>query len=161
LKEIKPGFFTGGPILRNRLFVSALFELDRYRTKGDPQLMILPTTALLDQTTPGGAARTLLTQYAPPVSSAAQPLVDVVVKPPLAINQSLAVPRVDYLRHDGADRLMFRASVERDDQPDFGWTPYPAFVTPLTTNAMSIGGAWLHSFNALLTNEARIGFTTD
>src|SRR6202044_1679820 len=53
------------------------------------------------------------------------------------------------------------ASVQRNNQPDFMWTPYPDFVTPLTNNAMNVGGSWLHSFNPTLTNEARIGFTTN
>jgi hypothetical protein len=161
LKEIDPGFFAGGPILPNRLFVSGLFEVDRYRTKGDPEDMTLPTTALLNQSAPGGAARSLLTQYAPPVSNMTLPLVDYVVRPPIAINQWLAVPRLDYLRHDGTDRFMFRASLANNSQPDFGWTPYPDFVTPLTTNANSGGGTWLHTFNPGLTSEARAGFTTD
>lgn len=161
LKQVEPGFFAGGPIVRNRLFVSGLFDLDRYRTKSDPGYITVPTTTLLAETAPGGAARALLTQYAPPVSNVAQPLVELLVKPPVAINTWLATPRADYLRHDGADRFMFRASVERNHQPDFGWTPYPDFVTPLTTNSTSVAGTWLHSFNPGLTSEARIGFTAD
>jgi hypothetical protein len=161
LKQIEPGFFAGGPILRNRLFVSGLLDLDRYRTKTDPGYIVVPTTALLAETEPGGAARALLTQYAPPVSNVTQPLVELVVRPPVGIDQWLVTPRVDYLRHNGADRFMFRASVERNNQPDFMWTPYPDFVTPLATNSSSTGGSWLHSFNPRLTSEARIGVTTD
>ena len=57
-------------------------------------------------------------------------------------------------RRGGLDSC-FRATVQQNRQPDFSWTPYPAFVTPLTQGANSFGGAWLRWFNSSLTNEAR------
>ncbi len=44
LKETEPGVVTGGPILKNRWFISGVFELNRYRTKSDPQTLVVPTT---------------------------------------------------------------------------------------------------------------------
>ena len=160
LKQTEPGVVTGGPILKNRWFISGVFELNRYRTKSDPQTLVVPTTGFLATIT-GPTAAALFAQYAPPVSNLQQTLANISMRPPVAINNFLVAPRSDYLRRDGADRFLFRAAVSQNNQPDFGWTPYPAFVTPLTQGANSGGAAWLRSFSSSLTNEARAGFSTD
>ncbi len=161
LKATDPGFFLGGPILRNRLFVSAAFEASWFRTKQDPETIALPTTTFV-QTTTTGAAHQLLQQYAPPpVTNGASDLAGLTVEPPVSTNLLLASPRVDYLTHNGASRLLFRSSISRQDQPDFGWTPYTEFITPFVSNSLNLGGAWLWNWSPSLSNEARAGLSTD
>jgi hypothetical protein len=161
LKGTDPGFFLGGPILRNRLFVSAAFEVNRFRTKQDPATIKLPTTAFVQITTTG-AAHQLLQQYAPPpVTNGASDLADLTVEAPVSTNLLLASPRVDYLTHNGASRLLFRSSISRADQPDFGWTPYSQFITPFVSNSLSLAGAWLWNWSPSLANELRAGLSTD
>lgn len=159
-KQTEPGVAIGGPILKNRWFISGVFDLTRYRTKSDPENITVPTTGYLATIT-GATAKALFAQYAPPVADLQQTIANIVVQPPVAINSFLIAPRTDYLRRDGADRFLFRAAVNQNNQPDFGWTPYPAFVTPLTQGANSGAGAWLRAINASLTNELRAGFSTD
>ena len=160
LRQTDPGFFLGGPILRDRLFVSLAFEMNRFRTKQDPGTITLPTAAFFQAST--GAARQLLQQYAPalPITGVAS-LATLTVQPPVATNLLLLSPRVDYLTRDGASRLMFRSSIARSDQPDFGWTPYSDFVTPFVSNAASFAGTWLWNSKRSLSNEARVGVSTD
>jgi hypothetical protein len=160
LKEIEPGVVIGGPIWKNRWFVSGAFELNRYRTKSDPESLEVPTTGFVAQIT-GLTAKTLFQQFAPPAADLRDMVTNVTYRPPVVVNGLLATPRSDYLRRDGADRFLLRAAVSRDNQPDFAWTPYPAFVTPLTQGANSGAAAWLRSFNPSLTHEARVGFSTD
>ena len=161
LKGTDPGFFLGGPILRDRLFVAMAFEVNRFRTKQDPGIITLPTTSFVQKTT-AGAAHQLLQQYAPPpVTNGASDLANVIVEAPIADNRLLASPRLDYLAHNSASRLLFRSGISRGDQPDFGWTPYREFITPFVANSMSLGGAWLSSAGSSLTNEARAGLSTD
>jgi hypothetical protein len=162
LKESEPGVFAGGPIRGNRLFASASFQLGRYRSKQDPEVMTLPTTMFLSHTATGSTARTLLEQYASlPIAAADAPLADVVVRPPVAEDRLLATARADYLRGGGSRRFLIRAVTSRDNQRDFAWTPYPDFVTPLVQNTSGGGGAWIWSPNPRLTNEVRAGVTVD
>ena len=161
LKQTDPGFFLGGPILRDRLFVSLAFEVNRFRTKQDPGTITLPSTTFV-QATSTGAAHQLLQQYAPPpVTNGGSDLATVTVQPPVATNLLLASPRVDYLTRDGASRFMFRSSIALSEQPDFGWTPYSQFITPFVSNASSFAGTWLWNSKRSLSNEARVGVSTD
>jgi hypothetical protein len=160
LRGIEPGFFLGGPILRNRLFVSAALDVSRFRTKQDPETISLPTSSLVRSAT--GAARQLLQQYAPPpVANGTSSTAELTVEPPIATNQMLVSPRVDYLTHNDASRFLFRSSILLEDQPDFAWTPYSAFVTPLMSDSSNLEGAWLWNGSPSLSSEARVGLTTD
>jgi hypothetical protein len=160
LRRTEPGVVAGGPILANRWFLSGVFDLTRYSTKSDPQPLLVPTTEFVAQIT-GPTAKALFAQFAPPVSNLQQSVATITVRPPVEIHSFLVAPRSDYLLRGGADRFLFRAEVNQDNQPDFGWTPYPAFVTPLTQGANSGAAAWLRAFSPALTNEARAGFSTD
>jgi len=159
LKGTDPGFFLGGPIPRNQLFVSVAFEVNRFRTKQDPGTITLPTTTFVQSST--GAAHQLLQQYAPPPLTNGSDLATITVAPPVATNLLLVSPRLDYLTRDGASRFMFRSSIALSDQPDFGWTPYSQFITPFVSNAESFAGTWLWNSKSSLSNEARAGVSTD
>jgi hypothetical protein len=162
LHDKEPGASVGGPLRQGSLYIAASFEVDRYASEDDPQTILIPTTAFLEQTAVGGSARRLLQQYpAPPVTDGSAPLAQYVVRPPQEVNRLLALPRVDYLRRDGKDRLMLRSQVARETQPDFGWTPYKDFVTPLDLDTFGVAGGWLRTAGPALTNEIRFGVATD
>src|SRR5205085_7249 len=80
--------------------------------------------------------------------------------PPSSLRQFLATPRVDSVFRNGAVRLMLRASISSVDRPDFNWTPYKDFVSPLTQNATSLAAA-LVSASSEVTNELRAGWSLD
>jgi hypothetical protein len=162
LKYSEPGFFVGGPILRNLLFVSAAFDYERFRSESDPQDFVLPTPNLAQMAAPGTAARQLLSVFPAAVpANATGPVVDLSIAPPVSINQLLALPRVDYLPRGGRDRLLARLALSRVDEPDFEWTPYPEFTTPLCQNSTGFALAWIRELNPATTNEARLGWSAD
>jgi Carboxypeptidase regulatory-like domain/TonB dependent receptor len=162
LTETEPGVLVGGPVLARRLFVSASFELGRHRSEQDPESITLPTAAFLPLTAPNSTARKLLEQYQPPpINAANAPLAELIVRPPVAENRLLSTSRLDYLRGGGSQRFLLRAVTSRDNQPDFGWTPYEDFVTPLIQNTLGTGGAWVWTPNPRMTNESRAGVTVD
>ncbi len=162
LKYSEPGFFVGGPILRNVLFVSASFDYQRFRSESDPQDYLLPTPQLAHMAGAGTAARQLLEMFPAPVpANATGQFANLQIAPPVAINQLLALPRIDYLPREGRDHIMARLALSRVDQPDFEWTPYPQFITPLHEYATGLGVSWTRQFTPSTTNEARFGWSND
>ena len=65
-KQAQPGFFVGGPVLKNRLFFSSAYEYFRSRSQAVPFTFLLPTPNLLNFTAPNPAARKLLTEFPSP-----------------------------------------------------------------------------------------------
>jgi len=39
-------------------------------------------------------------------------------------------------------------------EPDFIWSPYQGFTTPLIEDTWAIGGSYIHTFSASLTNDS-------
>jgi hypothetical protein len=163
VRELQPGWFVGGPIRANRLFVSLAFEHYRFRSQQDPQQVKLPSAAFLARyTQPNSDAARILKLYpAPAVSNGIQPTGILTLSPPVSDNRLLALPRIDYLRHDGAERFALRLAVAREEQPDFMWSPYPDFISPLHDNTLSLGATWLRNLRANLTNELRFAANAD
>ena len=44
--------------------------------------------------------------------------------PPVAVNRTLAIERLDYNTPDGRERVMGRVLINLLGQPDFIWSPY-------------------------------------
>ena len=162
-KQDQPGFFVGGPVLKNRLFFSSAYEYFRSRGDGSPFPFDLPTPNLLGFTGPNSLARQLLTEYPSPVTSTATTALTQVemLSAPVAVNRTLAIERLDYNTPDGKDRLMGRVLINRLAEPDFIWSPYKDFISALHENTVAAGGSYIHVFQANLTNEARLSFSTD
>ncbi len=162
-KELQPGFVVGGPILKNRLFFSSAYEYFRSRGEGDPFTFVLPTPYFLKYYPAADSpARQLLTEYPSPVTSNIQALTaDETLSPPVAVNRTLAIERLDYDAPGGKDRVMGRVLINRLGEPDFIWTPYKAFISPLQENTVAAGGSYIHTFLANLTNEVRLSYSTD
>jgi hypothetical protein len=161
LKQSESGLWLGGPLVRGRLFASLSADYLRFRSFGDPADYTLPTSALLDSTAPNSPARLLLTRFRyPAVSSPTGGLTATVsLAPPLSVNRFTALPRTDYVTKSGVHHVQARAAASRIDQPDFSWTPYPDFVTPLGQNALSAAVAATSLLRPSLTNEARAAWS--
>ncbi len=161
-KQDQPGFFVGGPILKNRLFFSSAYEYLRTRGQANPYTFLFPTANLLNFTAPDSAARQLLTEFPSPfVTNSPALAAPETLSPPVAVNRTLLIERADYNPANGKDRVMARVLINRLGEPDFIWTPYKDFISPLHDNTVAAGGSYIHSFQPNLTNEVRLSYTTD
>lgn len=152
-KEWQPGFSAGGPLGVRNLFGSGSFEYERFRGAGDPEDIQLPTRNFIPPV--GSLAQTLLQGFDAPAGPGLTQTLK--LSPPLSIDQWVALPRADYLIGEGYNRLLARVAVMRITRPDFVWTPYQAFSSPLTQNETSVMAGWLGS-HGRFTNEARGGW---
>jgi hypothetical protein len=69
--------------------------------------------------------------------------------------------RIDRSFDDGAQRFMLRVATSRVTKPDFFWSPYRDFVSPLKHNATGVALTWIGALRPTLTAEARVGWSTD
>jgi hypothetical protein len=84
-----------------------------------------------------------------------------VLAPPVEVDRTLAIERLDYDSPNGKDRIMARAMGSFTRQPDFIWSPYPAFISALHENTWTVGGTETHTIRPGLTNEFRAGYSRD
>ncbi len=128
-KQDQPGFFVGGPVLKHRLFFSSAYEYFRSRGDGSPYPFDLPTPNFLNFTASNSLARQLLTEYPAPVTNAPTAALTQVemLAPPVAVNRTLAIERLDYNTPNGKERLMGRVVINRLAEPDFIWSPVQRF----------------------------------
>jgi hypothetical protein len=171
-KEIEPGFFLGGP-LPGEWFVSASFDQVRFRGRGETRTITAPSLQFLAQLNPASDTGKLLATYRPPAVTGSGPCVlgesaneagcagDIDVAPPNTLDRTLAFGRIDHPLRAGADRLMLRLALSRVTKPDFSWTPYKDFVSPLNQNGENAMLSWTSAPRPRLTVEARIGWSTD
>jgi hypothetical protein len=162
-KEPQPGFFVGGPILKDRLFFASAYEYFHSGSQQAPFTFLFPGAGLVTNfTTQTALSRQLLTQFPAPVTSSPSALtVQETLAPPNEINRTLAIERIDYNRPNGKDRIMGRVLINRFDRPDFIWTPYKDFVSALNENTTALGINYTRSFSSALTNEARFSVSND
>ena len=163
-KEIQPGYFLGGPILRNRLFFSSAFERLRSRSFQDPFTFLFPSTTFVSSlgVSKTSAIYNLLTMYpAPKATFGANVIAPLTLSPPVSVNRDLGIERLDYVTRGGRDRLMVRGNFVKLSRPDFRWTPYKDFITPLVQDSAVIGGSYLNSPLANLTSELRLSYSDD
>jgi hypothetical protein len=158
-RETQPGFSAGGPIVRDHLFLSGAFETLRLRGRLDPAPYRLPAAGVSPT---GTAAAQLLGQY-PATGAPTGPGTTALVTlaPPYALDRNLALARSDYLARGGLYRFLVRASIPKVRQPDFLWTPYRDFVTPLTQDTFSLGAAAELQLRPHLAKEIRLGWSSD
>ncbi len=113
-------------------------------------------------TAPNSPARLLLTEFPSPITSNTAALdAEETLSAPVAVNRTLLIERLDYNTPDGKDRVMGRVLINRLGEPDFIWTPYKDFISPLHDNTVAAGGSYIHAFQPNLTNEARLGYSSD
>jgi hypothetical protein len=159
-RETQPGLVVGGPLRRDRVFASAALEYLRLRGEQDPETYRLPTAGAAGAA--GTAAAQLLSGYAAsgaPAGASGTALASLAA--PFSLDRYLALPRVDFLRHGGLQRFLARAVIPIVRRPDFLWTPYRDFVTPLRQNTASLAGAAELQLRPGLASETRLAWTTD
>jgi hypothetical protein len=83
------------------------------------------------------------------------------IKVPVVVNRLLALERGDYSSKSGRDRLMARLVVDRFKEPDFSWSPYPDFITPLYQNTTGIAGNWTRALTPRITSELKLSYSDD
>ncbi len=163
-KQIEPGYSVGGPVLKNRLFFSSAFEHFSNHSFQGPATFLLPSTNFLSFVSPSGSPSIykLLTEFPPPaVTDGTSLFANYTVAPPVDIERDLGIERLDYTTPSGRDRIMARGIFVNMSEPDFIWSPYKNFITPLIEDTWAIGGSYIHSFSASLTNEFRLSRTDD
>lgn len=160
-KETQPGFWVGGPVKTDRLFFSSAYEHFRSRSRQPAQTYQLPNMAVFRQfTTEDRQSRKLLEQYQPLPVSGTGLVGQVTLAPPVSVNRSLAIERVDYNRGP-KDRISGTFLLMRFGRPDFIWTPYKDFVSPLQQNTWRLSGSYVRTFSAELINDARVAYSSD
>ena len=161
-KELQPGYVVGGPILKNRLFFSSAFEQLSSHSFQGPATFLLPSTTFLSDVSPTSAIAKLLTMFpAPPVADQGNLFAPLTVAPPVKVDRSLGIERLDYTTPSGRDRIMARGIFVNMSEPDFIWNPYKQFITPLIEDTWAVGGSYIHTFSSSLTNEFRLSRTDD
>jgi hypothetical protein len=162
-KESQPGFLVGGPVLKDRLFFTSAYEYFRSRSQQAPFTFLFPSPKFVSSfTAPGSLARQLLTQFpTPAVTTGTGLTTQTTLTPPVSLNRTLAIERLDYNAPGGKDRVMGRLLLNRLDRPDFIWTPYKDFVSVLHQNTWALGGSYTRLIRANLTNEARVSASSD
>jgi hypothetical protein len=158
-KQAQPGFVITGPISKDRLFFSTSYEYFRNGSQQDPQAFTVPAAGFFGFTLPSSEAAQLLKTYPPPAVTGNGLTGQVTLAPPVEVDRTLAIQRVDYVT--AKDRVMARAMGSFLAQPDFIWSPYPAFTSALHENTWSLAIADTHTFRPTLINEARAGFSDD
>ncbi len=158
-KQEQPGFVIGGPILHNRLYFSTSYEYYRNKSVDPPQTFTFPTADVLAFASSTSLARQLLTEYPAPAVTGPGLTGTMSIAPPVQLNRTLAMQRFDY--DSSKDRVMFRLMASLVDQPDFIWSPYSAFTSPLHENTWSAAVADTHTIRPNLLNEARAAFSDD
>lgn len=161
-KEHRFGYQGGGRIIRDRLFFSS--SLERFNSHGSlaPQTFILPTTTFLQSAVSKGSIGTqLLTKYPGPVIQSPDFTAPIEIEQPVIVNRLLALERGDYSTKSGKDRFMARLVLDRFKEPDFSYSPYSAFITPLYQNTTGIAGNWTRSWTPRLTSELKLSYSDD
>jgi hypothetical protein len=159
--EAQPGISVSGPVIGNVLFFSLSAEYDRFRSESDPVPYSLPTSNLLSIATLDPSVRTLLNLFPPPVRAANGELTAVTtLRPPTATDRIEGMPRLDWQAGRRA-RLMIRALAANQRRPDFDWSPYPGFTTPLQDTTISVGASFTWNASSHTTSETRAGYSLD
>ncbi len=163
LHELQPGVFFGGPIVHDRLFVSASADYLRYRSSSNPQKVNLPSQFLVDQVlarNPGSESRRLFENFRPPVAAAAPNALFGAARfdPPESLNRGLGLVRLDYVSTHGSWFMRFVGSEQ--DRPDFFPSPYRDFSAGVRQSNGNLALAYTHA-SPRVAQEARAAFARD
>ncbi len=160
-KQIEPGFVVTGPLIQQRLYFSTSYDYFRDRSQQDPQVFTFPAAGFFAFTAPNSEASQLLQQFPAPAVPGSGVTGQLTIAPPVEVDRTLAMQRLDYSTPSGRDRVMARAMGSIVTEPDFIWSPYPAFISPLHENTWSAAISDTHTFHPGLINESRAGFNSD
>jgi len=162
-REFRPGFQLGGPLWRDRLYVSGAFEQFAGRQRDDPQTLWLPTPALVAALPSDSIAAKLLTQYPTPLKTASSTtcsltaqtgcFASATLEPPISLNQAVGLLRLDYISPGGSHHVTGRVAVTRLGRPDFLWSPYKQFTIGYDQKDIGSMVSDRYTISPRLTNE--------
>jgi hypothetical protein len=165
VKENQIGFQAGGPIRKQTLFFSTAYEHQRSRSRQDATDFRLPTTAFRQFLLSGPAnriSRKLFDQFPGPTITATTALTATVsIAPPVSVDRTLAIERLDYNSRNGLNRVMGRVAIARLSRPDFIWSPYKDFISGLDQDTLSVAVSYIRALRPGLMNEAKLGRNSD
>jgi hypothetical protein len=157
--SIETGIRLTGPLLSNRLFSSSLFDYSHNRNANDPVIYQLPTWAYIDSLNRSSEAWQVLDRFRPPTPGGPGQTQTVSAQADSTARRITALERVDWvpssLRHVSA---FVNASLQ--GQPDYFWSPYPAFVSGLHQNA-TVAGLTFNQQIGRVNTEFRAAVTHD
>jgi len=164
-KEQQFGYQVGGPILKNRLFFSsALEQLISHSNQNPAPYELLSSNFLSAFNVPATSlASQLLKTYPGPVINAPNGAVTDVIQiaQPTVVDRLIGLERVDYATKSGRDHIMARFAIQRLTEPDFIWSPYSQFISPLHQKTEGIAGNWTHTWSPRITSELKFDFAAD
>jgi hypothetical protein len=162
-KEQQFGYQVGGPILRSRLFFSSALEQLISHSNQSPQTYELPSSNFIPAfgLPSTSLARQLLQTYPGPVLNTSSLTAPYTVAQPVVVDRLIALERGDYTTKGARDHLMARLAIQRLSQPDFIWSPYPAFISGLNENTTAIAGNWMHTWTPRVTSELKLNYSDD
>jgi hypothetical protein len=158
-KQIQPGFIVTGPVLHNKLYFSSSYEYFRNWSRQDPTTFTFPAAGFFNFTTATSEARALLQRYPAPQLAGNGITAQLSIAPPVELDRTLALQRFDYAAPK--DRVMLRAMASLAAEPDFIWSPYADFISPLHQNTVAVAASDEHTMRTDLINEARASFSDD
>ena len=165
VKENQIGFQVGGPIRKQSLFFSTAYEHLRSRSRQDAFNFLLPTSAFRQQLASAPAnriAKQLLDQFpGPTINNNSAITAFLTIAPPVSVDRSLAIERVDYNSRNGLNRVMGRVAIAQVSRPDFIWSPYNDFISGLDQDTLSVAVSYVRSIRPGLMNEAKLGYSSD
>jgi hypothetical protein len=160
-RRLQPGLVIGGPLHRPGWFVSGAFDLARFDSDAQSLTWPLPTQRFIDGLREGSIARDLLTRFRPPRVDGPGLFGNLSLTRKIEIDQTVAVPRVDWAPRQGDHRVFARLAAYRLTRPDFVASPYPGFGMPLKRRTESLGGGWTAAWSPRWTNELRGSLSRD
>lgn len=166
-REIQPGFSFGGPLIKDKLFLALSGEYAQFDSRAAPAQFRLPATSFytLKNIPPPstGLALQLLSRFPAPAAP-----IDIntgteiaTISRPSELNRYIVLPRLDYSLKGGVHRIAARTIVANLNLPDFIWTPFKDFITPLGRKTTGVALSATSMLRPNLTNEARLGFDSD
>lgn len=159
-RERQTGYQIGGPLRRDRYFVSSSFEYFHSFGHNAPITVSLPTVGFLDVLAADSLAHSLMDRFRPPAVQNGNELASpYTVVPPVTVDRWSGMGRLDGVSRSGRHRILARGTVARISRPDFIWSPYRDFVSGLNEPAMSLAGGLTSSLRPRLTNEIRLGWS--
>jgi hypothetical protein len=167
LHELQPGFQAGGPLRKDRLYASTSFEYLRSRSYGDPVSILLPSTSFFTflANSPGDPnavrALNLLHAYPYPVPDSQFLAASESFSLPSFLGRMLLLERLDYSPAGGVHHVMVRVAASMLERPQFVWSPYQGFDSPLDENTFSIMGGVTSNLSPRRVNEARVSWSSD
>ena len=169
-RQWQPGVQARGPILRNRLFVSGSYEYFHGVSQSDlDPAVTLPSANLVNFVPVNTQAHDLLTRFPTPAPSVAacsaaglnSCTVSITMAQPVTLERNLGLARLDYISASGRHRVFGRVNINRVSRPDFIWSPYKQFVSPLQDPTASGVVSHVYAVSPRLTNEAKASFSSD